>query len=456
VDMESPKNGTLSDFPVDQRSCQLLGPTALVVQALMGVLVILSLVFKRHREERKRPWRIWLFDVSKQVFGQMFVHGVNVLISDVGSHNSAGNACVYYFLNILIDTTLGVALIYVILRALTHILADRAHLKGFESGQYGNPPSFEFWLRQAAVYVLSLTSMKLLVVGLFAIYPGIFKIGDWLLSWTRTSNGEDAIQVIFTMGLFPIIMNILQFWLIDSIVKASQDSSVSLQSDPSRHSYEDGQREPLFGVPSDDEDGDDDAAVLPQHDIENPRTRSRSCDENKRSTPDEQKSIASRATTPGVSDGGTSVPMHSYPPGVDSAGTSTSSSRTDSTSPPPGEPSHKYKRSMPAPLRLQSAHHPAINSSDQPSTRPKPNPSSSISKTSVTKTIPESIPVAVDQAQNKDWASWDDSDDWANRVGEDDWTGKRIEHKKNELSEAWGPSFVPPQQQQPRVGAVGS
>jgi hypothetical protein len=154
-----------------------------------------------------------LFDVSKQVVGQMFVHGANVLISDMGSHHSAGNACVYYFLNILIDTTfgepsirpnsqqilicdVGVALIYIILRFITHILTDRAHLKGFESGQYGNPPSFTFWLRQAAVYVLSLTSMKLLVVGLFALYPGIFKIGDWLLSWTRSGDGKDAFQVI--------------------------------------------------------------------------------------------------------------------------------------------------------------------------------------------------------------------------------------------------------------------
>lgn len=47
------------------------------------------------------------FDVSKQVIGQMFVHGLNVLISDVLAHVSAGNACVLYFLNILIDTTLG-------------------------------------------------------------------------------------------------------------------------------------------------------------------------------------------------------------------------------------------------------------------------------------------------------------------------------------------------------------
>jgi hypothetical protein len=48
-----------------------------------------------------------LFDVSKQIVGQMFVHGANVFISDLGSHNSSGNACVYYFLNILIDTTIG-------------------------------------------------------------------------------------------------------------------------------------------------------------------------------------------------------------------------------------------------------------------------------------------------------------------------------------------------------------
>lgn len=90
---------------------------------------------------------------------------------------------------------LGVALIYIILRALTHILDVRLGLKGFESGQYGTPPSIKYWLRQAAVYVLSLTSMKLLVVGLFALYPGIFSIGNWLLSWTRSGDNE-TFQVI--------------------------------------------------------------------------------------------------------------------------------------------------------------------------------------------------------------------------------------------------------------------
>lgn len=91
----------------------------------MGILVILSLVYKRYREEPRRPWRIWcvypvfwwslipitiyhrLFDVSKQVVGQMFVHGVNVLISGVISELTDRNACVFYFLNILVDTTVG-------------------------------------------------------------------------------------------------------------------------------------------------------------------------------------------------------------------------------------------------------------------------------------------------------------------------------------------------------------
>lgn len=101
----------------------------------MGVLVILSLVYKRHRESPKRPWRIWsvayclhlflapthrtfvrgtstrLFDVSKQVVGQLFVHAVNLFVSDLGSDHTESNACVFYFLNILIDTTLGMSLL---------------------------------------------------------------------------------------------------------------------------------------------------------------------------------------------------------------------------------------------------------------------------------------------------------------------------------------------------------
>jgi hypothetical protein len=72
--------------------CQLLGTTALIVQAtsaydspdhmlmVVGLLVITSLIIKRQLEKRKRPWRIWLWDVGKQLVGQALVHALNLLV----------------------------------------------------------------------------------------------------------------------------------------------------------------------------------------------------------------------------------------------------------------------------------------------------------------------------------------------------------------------------------------
>jgi hypothetical protein len=72
---------------------------------------------------------------------------------------------------------------------------EKLGLKGFESGQYGSPPSVFYWLRQASVYVLSLATMKLTVLFLFVLFPFLFDIGEWLLGWTWTGKG-DALQVI--------------------------------------------------------------------------------------------------------------------------------------------------------------------------------------------------------------------------------------------------------------------
>ncbi|KZT43000.1 hypothetical protein SISSUDRAFT_1030178 [Sistotremastrum suecicum HHB10207 ss-3] len=240
------------ELPVDRKSCSLLGPTALIVQALMGIFVISSLLVKRHREKPKRPWKIWTFDFSKQVVGQAFIHGLNVLISDQGASRSAGrNACVYYFFNVLIDTTFGVAVIYGLLHLLSRLFIDVFHLKGIRSGEYDNPPRFSYWARQAAIYIVVLTAMKLLVVALFAVWPGIIEVGAWLLSWTGSSN---AAQVIFVMGIFPIIMNVIQFWIIDSIVKASSQGPVAL-------GYQAASEPLIDDVPSDHEDDDLDPAV---------------------------------------------------------------------------------------------------------------------------------------------------------------------------------------------------
>ncbi|KAF7432700.1 hypothetical protein PC9H_004642 [Pleurotus ostreatus] len=393
----------LERYPdIDKKSCALLGPTALIVQGLMGVLVILSLVYKRQREAAKRPWRIWLFDVSKQVVGQMFVHGVNVLVSDLISHHSSANACVSYFLNILIDTTLGIALIYIFLHAFTYLLTEKFHLKGFESGKYGRPPSFIYWLKQAAAYVLALTTMKFVVLTIFAVFPGIFKFGEWLLGWTWTGEG-DALQVTFVMGIFPIAMNILQFWLIDSIVKASSTTS----SFTPEIDADGADREPLFRGSMDDEDDEG-----PGRDIENARQRVRSPSQSPARARDRQKSSSSTSSTPfeNKSSGSSTT---SQPMELRDLATSLSHSSSDSISSLSGRRATK-RRSPPAPLHIPLTNQPAINS-------PQRSAHGSLPKPSITT-----------------WAdSWQDSDDWANRVGEEDWTGKRLELKKHSLLGGW-------------------
>ncbi|OCH95906.1 hypothetical protein OBBRIDRAFT_787754 [Obba rivulosa] len=419
----------LDDYPdVDRRSCRLLGPTALVVQGLMGLLVISSLVLKRHRETPKRPWRIWLFDVSKQIIGQMFVHGVNVLISDVVAHVSSGNACVLYFLNILLDTTLGIGVIYLILHSANYFFTERCHLKGFESGNYGKPPSLNYWARQAAVYVFALTTMKLLVVGLFVAWPGIFEWGAWLLQFLGPS---DAMQVIFVMGLFPIIMNVLQFWIIDSIVKSSKAAAVALPDDTPRASL-DPDTEPLFRGSLDDDDDDGDLPI--RHDIENPPPRSLGAEDSSQDLMEnEPKSLSSGTTTivgsgsatptPKPSEASLPVAIHAYPPSNSTSPASSVSSRALSTSPKP----RRLRRSPPPPLAL----HPR---SPAPVAVNTPPVSTVVSRNMHKRnsTIQE---IAQDE---KDWAAWDDgADDWAERVGEEEWTGRRLEAMKGHIQNVW-------------------
>jgi len=92
--------------------CRLLGPFALFVQAALGVLALLSLVFKRWRERPQRPVKIWAFDASKQVVGSALLHVANLLMSMVSSGElkvKAGdyqaNPCSFYLLNLAIDVS---------------------------------------------------------------------------------------------------------------------------------------------------------------------------------------------------------------------------------------------------------------------------------------------------------------------------------------------------------------
>lgn len=153
----------------------------------------------------------------------------------------------------------------VTLRIINHLalytpLADPP--ESIESGNYGNPPSAAWWFKQSLLYFISLLWMKICVFFVIQMLPFIVKVGDWALRWTE---GNTAIQIIFVMLLFPVIMNAIQYYIIDTFIKkqipvdhTSLDEvhDAMLDDDPHRRSA-------LLAAISDDEESDlDDNSVV--------------------------------------------------------------------------------------------------------------------------------------------------------------------------------------------------
>ncbi|KAF7560673.1 hypothetical protein G7046_g3480 [Stylonectria norvegica] len=248
-----------------QGDCQLLGSFALLVQLALGGLALLSLVYKRWRERPQRPVKIWFFDVSKQVFGSVLVHIANVFMSMLTSgrfsvqvepsivarllsrseDDYTPNPCSFYLLNLGIDTTLGIPILIVLLRVATGLFAYTPFGKpaeSIQSGNYGSPPKAWWWFKQSIIYFIGLFGMKLCVLIIFLMMPWISKVGDWALGWT---DGNEKLQIAFVMMIFPLIMNCLQYYIIDSYIKMKDNDHERLPTeDPDEENqrrYDDGE-----------------------------------------------------------------------------------------------------------------------------------------------------------------------------------------------------------------------
>jgi len=207
------------------------------------------------------------------------------------------------------------------------------------------------------------------------------------------------------MGLFPIFMNVVQFWLIDSIVKAS-GNGIALPSNQPDSS----DREPLFRSSDDDGDDDDDArgdggamATPAKRDIE--------------AQAQGQVQLLRRWTDS----------SHTYPPRHDDSPTLTATVPAPTVhrsglSPPPSSRSmisSSRHRPSPASLLPHSPMEPALNS---------PDPSSETSPAGTD----------ADPRSKEDWQSWDGEGDWVESVGEEEWTERQANAKRDEVEKEDG------------------
>jgi hypothetical protein len=346
----------------------------------------------------------------------MFVHGVNVIVSDVGSTRSSGNACVYYFLNILLDTTLGTSsfsLSYPV-ECLTRSRCLRHLYHPFLPDMV---PRREAKTKRAPVRAIWLTTLPQLLgppIGHLRHLPHFYEahchrrrllLGRSIrhcrmvakLARQRRHRPGHLVRCVCvcynrpvslitalrcmrsTMGLFPIFMNIIQFWVIDSIIKVGGVGGLGVQLEEQGDETD---HEPLFiDDPDGDEDDDDSGEAVAKRDVEaQAQTQTRL-----------RHSIDS---------------THTYPPSLPGSPTGPSTTiRYTSVSPPPISRSLPLVQRPPAPLLPHSTAVPTVNSHS----------------------LPSKASEGVGARTKEDWQAWDGEEDWPDRVGEEDGTGREAE-----------------------------
>lgn len=107
--------------------------------------------------------------------------------------------------------------------------------------------------------------MKICVFIFFSLCPWIVAVGDWALRWTE---GNEKVQVFFVMLFFPLVMNALQYYIIDGFIKNQQpDDHEQVPSDGGDHDDENEERRRLRSSAESDDDEDEGEHVIKASDV---------------------------------------------------------------------------------------------------------------------------------------------------------------------------------------------
>ena len=145
------------------------------------------------------------------------------------------------------QTTIGIPILIILLRILTALFLYTPFgdpPQSIQSGNYGTPPRATWWMKQSFIYFIGLMGMKFCVLVIFLLAPWISRVGDWALGWTE---GDEALQVIFVMLVFPVIMNATQYYIIDSFIKNQKPEHELIPDDDDEIDHEADFREDLSG-----------------------------------------------------------------------------------------------------------------------------------------------------------------------------------------------------------------
>lgn len=212
--------------------CELFGPFGFFIQFTLGVISFGTLIIKRQCEHPKRSIRIWLLDISKQGISTFLLHFLNLFLAVTISKENDEDACVWYMNNILLDTTFGVFVQWILVRLL-EVIARRLQVDTLISGCYFAINAKEFsdatidysiWSRQMGIWCLISSLMKCLNYCLMNIFTSFFRtFGTSIL---QSMQASPKFELIFVMIIIPFITSVTQYWITDNFLKESDESRI--------------------------------------------------------------------------------------------------------------------------------------------------------------------------------------------------------------------------------------
>ena len=212
-----------------ESKCEMFGGFGFLIQAILGAAAFSILIVKRYVEKPRRPWKIWFYDVAKQIISSLVLHLFNLIISAVLSNDeNDADACVWYFVTVTLDCTLGAFLSYIFMWLVDGIVSS-SELEILKTGLYyeeymeGNKKCYKLkWKKygaQLGVWLVITFIVKLILLIMLQICKlFLVNLGGFFLS--PFSNAK--VRLVMVMIIFPVILNALYFWVVDNILKLKE------------------------------------------------------------------------------------------------------------------------------------------------------------------------------------------------------------------------------------------
>ena len=231
----------MTNTPVTPGStCRLIpGMFGLAIQLFLVALSLGLLVLKKRIEVKysNRTWNEFILDSSKQIVGSLWLHVLNLIFAvHLHRRNVEGDSCDWYWINIVIDCTLGTYIEYMLFR-LTYryiiptFIKDPTARNEYESGTYDHEGEMQsrLYLKQLGVWIAICTCMKFIVLIFMKLAADpLIDLSDIFLDRFDDNPWE---KLVIVMVVTPFIFNSAQLWIVDNIIKRSErDNSNKLDS----------------------------------------------------------------------------------------------------------------------------------------------------------------------------------------------------------------------------------